>query len=117
MNELIERAIQSAEARIYKLQSGKNHTVRHQEKAENQIELQKVTVEALKFYDKYKPFDEEGLLQVIECRCKDCVHWSGIIEEATEHVKICSVRRYFTRENGYCVFAEPKLKDLWEEVE
>ena len=50
MNDLIERAIQSAEARIYKIVQSKdrNHTARHQEKAENQIELQKVTVDALR---------------------------------------------------------------------
>lgn len=48
MNDLIERAIESAQARIYKLQSGKNHTASHQIKAENQIELQKVTVDALR---------------------------------------------------------------------
>ena len=57
MSDLIERAIQSAEARIYKLQSGKNHTARHQEKAENQIELQRVTVEALKKQVAKKPVE------------------------------------------------------------
>ena len=67
MSDLIERAIQSAEARIYKLQSGKNHTARHQEKAENQIELQNVTIEALKFYEKYKQLEEQGLLLRLPC--------------------------------------------------
>ena len=59
MKELIERAIQSAEARIYKLEQGqkRNHTVKHQEKAENQAELQRVTVEALKKQLAKKPLD------------------------------------------------------------
>lgn len=57
MNDLIERAIQSAEARIYKFVQSKdrNHTARHQEKVDNQIELKKVTVEALKKQIAMKP--------------------------------------------------------------
>ena len=49
-NDLIERAIQSAEARIYKLEHSKdrNHTERHREKADNQIELQLITIKALR---------------------------------------------------------------------
>ena len=68
MNELIERAIQSAEARIYKLEQGKkrNHTVRHQEKAENQAELQRVTVEALKGYEELLQYRAIGTVE--ECR-------------------------------------------------
>ena len=109
MNDLIERAIQSAEARIYKLQSGKNHTARHQEKAENQIELQKVTVEALEFYKKYKVLMDTGQIQRVECHCKNCVYWSDKVAGATEHVKLCTVGGYMVGENGYCVYAEQAL--------
>ena len=71
-NDLIERAIQSAEARIYKLEQGKkrNHTVRHQEKAENQAELQRVTVWALNKQLETKPIYSE-FDKYFHCACCD----------------------------------------------
>ena len=77
-NELIERAIQSAEARIYKLQQSekRNHTARHFEKAENQIELQRVTVEALKKQIAKKPTEiderEETDFYYLAFMCPTC---------------------------------------------
>ena len=48
--DLIDRAIESASCRIYRLKANSGETVHHQRKAENQIDLQKITVEALKYY-------------------------------------------------------------------
>ena len=48
--ELIDRAIESAQCRIYRLKVNRGESVSHQKKADNQIELQKITIEALKHY-------------------------------------------------------------------
>lgn len=48
--ELIDRAIESAQCRIYRLKTNRGESISHQKKADNQIELQKITLEALKFY-------------------------------------------------------------------
>ena len=46
--ELIERAIESAKCRIYRVRdNAKGRTTSHQRIAENQAELQKVTINAL----------------------------------------------------------------------
>lgn len=64
----------------------------------------------------YQKLDKQGLLQPIECHCKDCVHWSDMVAGATEHVKLCTVGGYMVGENGYCVYAEQALKQMESEV-
>lgn len=48
--ELVDRAIESAQCRIYRLKANRGESISHQKKADNQIELQKITLEALGFY-------------------------------------------------------------------
>ena len=48
--DLINQAIESAQCRIYRLKQNPGSTFTHQKKAQNQIELMKITIEALKFY-------------------------------------------------------------------
>lgn len=45
--ELIERAIESAKCRIYRLKANKGESFTHQMKVEKQVEIQKVTIKAL----------------------------------------------------------------------
>lgn len=96
MNGLIERAIQSAKARIYKLEQSekKNHTGSHQIKAENQMELQKVTVEALEKRIPKEPVEGKCLgVEIWQCpdcfaelysgqpycdECGKCIDWSVV---------------------------------------
>ena len=53
--DLIERAIESAKCRIYRLKANSGSTEAHQKKAENQHELMEVTIRALEFYrDEYE---------------------------------------------------------------
>lgn len=53
--DLIERAIESAKCRIYRLKANSGNTEAHQKKAENQQELMEVTIRALEFYrDEYE---------------------------------------------------------------
>lgn len=53
--DLIERAIESAKCRIYRLKSNSGSTEAHQKKAENQQELMEITIRALEFYrDEYE---------------------------------------------------------------
>lgn len=51
-NELIERAIESAKCRIYWVRANVGQSLAHQMKADNQAEIQQVTIEAL---EKQKP--------------------------------------------------------------
>lgn len=52
---LIERAIESAKCRIYRLKANSGSTEAHQKKAENQQELMEITIRALEFYkDEYE---------------------------------------------------------------
>lgn len=44
---VIERAIESAKCRIYRIEATNGQSKPHQEKAKNQIELMNVTIEAL----------------------------------------------------------------------
>lgn len=46
-NELIERAIESAKCRIYWVRANVGQSLAHQMKADNQAEIQQVTIEAL----------------------------------------------------------------------
>ena len=72
--------------------------------------LDKVTVGFLKELKEYRDTEEQGLLVRVECRCKDCVHWSDMVAGATEHVKLCTIGGYMVGENGYCSYGEKKLK-------
>ena len=50
--------------------------------------------------------------QKIPCHCKDCSHWVDGCAGCTEHVKLCDVGHYMVGENGYCLYAEQKLKEM-----
>lgn len=53
--DLIERAIESAKCRIYRLKANSGSTEAHQIKAKNQEELMNITIRALEFYrDEYE---------------------------------------------------------------
>lgn len=53
--DLVERAIESAKCRIYRLKVNSGSTEVHQKKAENQQELMEITIKALEFYrNEYK---------------------------------------------------------------
>ena len=47
---LIDRAIESAKCRIYRLNRDGDYSPSHQTKAKNQQELMRITIEALEFY-------------------------------------------------------------------
>ena len=52
---LINRAIESAKCRIYRLKANSGSTEAHQIKAKNQEELMNITIKALEFYrDEYE---------------------------------------------------------------
>ena len=53
--KLLQQAIESAKCRIYRLKTNQGDTLAHQMKAENQIELQKITVAALERQVAKKP--------------------------------------------------------------
>lgn len=48
--DLIDKAIESAKCRIYRLKQNEGSTFEHQKKAENQQELMKITIKALEYY-------------------------------------------------------------------
>lgn len=53
--DLVERAIESAKCRIYRLKANPGDTEAHQIKAKNQEELMNITIRALEFYrDEYE---------------------------------------------------------------
>ena len=53
--DLVERAIESAKCRIYRLKVNPGDTEAHQIKAKNQEELMNITIRALEFYrDEYE---------------------------------------------------------------
>lgn len=56
--ELVDRAIESAQCRIYRLKANRGESISHQKKADNQIELQKITIKALKFYKEHLRFND-----------------------------------------------------------
>ena len=52
--DLIERSIDSAQSRIYKINIGKSSMSEgHQKKIENQEEIMNITIKALEFYKKH----------------------------------------------------------------
>ena len=81
MSDLIKRAIDSAKARKYWLNDSKNRNLseNHQKKVENQIELQRVTVEALAKQIAKKPeYEADGYVDGALCydyaKCPICGH-------------------------------------------
>ena len=48
--DLVNKAIESAKCRIYRLKQNEGSTLTHQKKAKNQQELMKITIKALKYY-------------------------------------------------------------------
>ena len=67
----------------------------------------------LRLADKLKEYEdaeEQGLLVKIPCNCKDCSHWVDGCAGCTEHVKLCDVGHYMVGENGYCLYAEQKVR-------
>lgn len=91
--DLIERAIESAEARIYKLFQSKdrNHTASHQIKAGNQIELQRVTVEVLKKQLPMEPHKYIAFDGIERNGCPRCFGERGRNEILYAGQKYCSV--------------------------
>ena len=53
--ELVKRAIESAQCRVYRVNANQGDTLAHQMKAKNQVELQKVTIAALEKQIAKKP--------------------------------------------------------------
>ena len=53
---------------------------------------------------------ENEIWQRIPCHCKDCSHWVDGCAGCTEHVKLCDVGHYMVGENGYCLYAEQKVR-------
>ena len=49
--------------------------------------------------------------QRIPCHCIDCSHWVDGCAGCTEHVKLCEVGHYMVGENGYCLYAEQKVRN------
>ena len=54
---------------------------------------------------------ENEIWQRIPCHCKDCSHWVDGCAGCTEHVKLCDVGHYMVGENGYCLYAEQKVRN------
>ena len=90
-------------------------------------------LEKMKKCKEYEDAEEQGLLlrlpaplngvdsfslngkkiwQKIPCHCKDCSHWVDGCAGCTEHVKLCELGHYMVGENGYCLYAEQKLKEM-----
>lgn len=57
--ELIDKAIESARCRIYRVRAGEENSLAHQKKAANQQELMKITIKALNFYRKHRGMGNE----------------------------------------------------------
>ena len=99
--ELIERPIESAKARIYKLflDKEKNPSAGHQKKIERQTEVMEVTVEALEKYAEYKAAEEQGLLLRLPCKVGDVVYcideeWEDIYDNDTRYLYVAEDRFY-----------------------
>ncbi len=48
--DIIDQAIESAKCRIYRLKANRGESFAHQKKAENQIQLMNITIDALECY-------------------------------------------------------------------
>ena len=80
------------------------------ENLEEQGRLVKLPV-SLNYLDSFS-LKENKIWQRIPCHCKDCSHWIHGCAGCTEHVKLCEVGNYMIGENGYCLYAEQKLKEM-----
>ena len=56
--ELIERAIESAKCRVYRVRANVGASLAHQVKVDNQVEVQQVTIEALEKQIPKKPIEQ-----------------------------------------------------------
>lgn len=100
MENLIEQAIESAKCRIYRLKANKGSTLAHQKKAENQIELQKITIKAL---EKTKPTKIEDWNGQASCPC--CHKLFGNISD---------IKNLTLWEMNYCKYCGQALE--WSEI-
>ena len=68
---LIERAIESAKCRIYRVRANVGESLAHQVKVDNQVEIQQVTIEALEKQIAKKPCvgnDKQGDITCPHCK-------------------------------------------------
>lgn len=102
--DLIKRAIESAECRLYKVRARDSYSIEHQQKAENQTELMNITIEALEKQIPIKPyFEGDG-------------YWNGEIVYDTWACPYCGIY-YETgyEEYDYCPNCGQAIK--WEDHE
>ena len=97
--KLIERAIESAKARIYKLNadSERNISEGHQIKIARQKEVMEVTVKALEKLAEYERLEEQGLLLRLPCAVGVVVYcideaWEDIYDDDTKYFYISEDR-------------------------
>ena len=69
---LIERAIESAKCRIYRVRANVGKSMMHQIKADNQAEIQQVTIDALEKQIPKKPKDYNEEDSSIDFVCPNC---------------------------------------------
>lgn len=81
--ELIERAIESAKCRIYRVKANEGESHRHQTKVANQVELQLVTIKALEKQIAKKPTNIDNELNTF--KCPSCKHTLIAIDDMTIH--------------------------------
>lgn len=62
----------------------------------------------LEFFGVYDIIRSQPTVEAIPVvRCKECEQWGKIKHPAqTERIKVCGWGRYFTGENGYCVYGK-----------
>ena len=74
--ELIERAIESAKCRIYRVRANVGESKAHQMKVEKQAELQQVTIKALEKQIAKKPiWKKSDFINRHHCPCCNEVVW------------------------------------------
>ena len=100
MDNLIEQAIESAKCRIYRLKVNSGSTLAHQKKAENQIELQKITIKAL---EKTKPRQIENWNN--QACCPNCQKLFGNIDY---------IKKLVVWEMNYCKYCGQALD--WKDI-
>ena len=66
--DVIERAIESAKCRIYRVRANVGQSLAHQVKADNQTEIQQVTIEALEKQIPKKPKIKGDFLFLAYCQ-------------------------------------------------
>lgn len=72
--EMIERAIESAKCRIYRVRANVGQSLAHQVKADNQAEIQQVTIEALEKQIPKKPNKHEEDILGEYHSCPTCLN-------------------------------------------